>query len=352
MTHVASALVAKGLDVTVILAAGDDDRIVHDGVRFRSCAVGRPRSGPTRWRRGIERMVRTVEESRPDLVHVHGWIAPMHVARLTRTRSPITVAVQDHANAVPDGAFRRWVYRRGFGAVRGAFFTARAQARPFVESGVLDPRVPVYEVIEGSTTFTPGDRAAAREMTGTTGDPALLWVGRLDENKDPMTVLDAMDELTAALPDARLSMIFGDAPLIAGVRRRIESSPGLRSRVRLIGRIPPSEVEAHCRASDVFVLGSHREGSGYALIEALACGTPAVVSKIPAFDKIIGSRGGTTFGAGDALGLARAVEGLVRSGTSGARRDHVRRHFDEALSYDAIGGQLLRAYDALLGRAP
>ena len=42
-----------------------------------------------------------------------------------------------------------------------------------------------------------------------------------------------------------------------------------------------ARVEELMRAADIFTLGSHREGSGYALTEALACGLPPVVTDIP-----------------------------------------------------------------------
>ena len=42
------------------------------------------------------------------------------------------------------------------------------------------------------------------------------------------------------------------------------------------------------QAADLFVLGSHREGSGYSLIEALACGLPPVVTDIHAFRTLTG----------------------------------------------------------------
>ena len=61
------------------------------------------------------------------------------------------------------------------------------------------------------------------------------------------------------------------------------------------------------RAADVFVLGSHREGSGYSLIEALACGLPPVVTDIPSFRSLTAAGAvGALWPCGDARALGDA----------------------------------------------
>ena len=58
-----------------------------------------------------------------------------------------------------------------------------------------------------------------------------------------------------------------------------------------LGRLPHERLAAYYSAADIFVSGSHREGSGYALIEAMACGAIPCVTDIPSFRAITGGCG-------------------------------------------------------------
>ena len=127
----------------------------------------------------------------------------------------------------------------------------------------------MFELPESTSTFEPGEQSVAREQTGVHGDPAILSVGHLIPNKDPLTVLDGIAAAVEDLPNLQLWSCFGSAALLQAVRTRIETDPTLRDRVHLLGRVPHSDVEQLMRAADLFVLGSHREGGSFSLIEAL-----------------------------------------------------------------------------------
>jgi glycosyltransferase involved in cell wall biosynthesis len=101
---------------------------------------------------------------------------------------------------------------------------------------------------------------------------------------------------------------------------------------------------------DLFVLGSHHEGSGYSLIEALACALPPLVTDIPSFRALTG-RGavGRLWPCGDAAALAGALEDLWRRGP--AARPAVRAHFERELSFAAVGRKLAAMYAQVSERA-
>jgi len=160
------------------------------------------------------------------------------------------------------------VFRRRF------FFTSQEQAQDWQLAGIIRPRQPVFEVMEGSTTFLPSDRLSARQRTGLHGEPLFLWVGRLDRNKDPLTVLAGFELALPALPKARLAMIYHTDELLPAVQARLAANPSLGAAVTLVGRVPHDQIEPYFHSADYFVLGSHSEGSGYALVEAMACGVP------------------------------------------------------------------------------
>jgi len=340
---VASAVARAGVDVAVVQAAHADRTLERDGVAYHF--VDDP--GAARRERPARLLARAASLA-PDVVHVQGLNHPRAVRQLGGAVRGVPVLVQDHGTVPPVG-WRRAAWRWAYRAIAGVAFTAREQAAPFVAAGALGARVPVHEVLEGSSTFAPGDQAAARRATGMAGDPCVLWTGRLDANKDPLAALDAFERAAPRLPDARLWCCWGRAPLLDAVRTRVAASEVLRARVTLVGPRPHDEMEHRFRAADLFVQTSHREGSGYSLLEALACGTPAIVTDIPAARRIVGD---ASWGAGALVSLGNPpamADALVAwsAGDRGARRRAARRRFDCALTYEAVGRELRTAYEAV-----
>jgi glycosyltransferase involved in cell wall biosynthesis len=318
LRDVALAVAETGAEVTVIQTFPRAAELTQGGVRF-SFAPG------------------PIRPANADIIHVHGLDFPLHTRRLCGLGVP--VLAQDHAASAQ---WRPWLRRWGLGRVAGVAFTDPAQAAPFFGHGALRPGMPVFAIPESSTRFTPGDREEARRHSGIFGDPAVLWVGRLDANKDPLTALDAVERAIPELPGLRLWCCFHQADLLGRVRERIAASPLLSEHVRLLGPVPHREIEILCRAADLFLSCSHAEGSGYALIEALACGAAPVVSDIPSFRALTGGLGALA-PPGDAAAFA---EGLVKMAREPARRRIV-GHFERELSFAAVGAKLRAAYEAL-----
>lgn len=351
----ARALVDAGSPrVTVVQRSGWEGRFERDGVDFRFVRDGHHRGevglywGP--------RLVPALCVTRPDVVHIDGCSLPLFVRHL-RYRLPCTttLVMQDHGGIhAGSPAFRRlrWRAFHGIGtrAADAFLFTAREQAAPWVRAGLIGPDQEVFEVPEASSALAPtvGVGPAAAEPA-LPGDPALLWVGRLDTNKDPLTVLTGFDRATAALPNAALTMVFHDDGLLGAVEARIAASPALRGHVHLRGRVEHDALAPLYAAADFFVLGSHHEGSGFALIEALAFGVTPVVTDIPPFRAITdGGRLGALFSPGDAEALGCA---LVRLGgepahAAATRRRAIAAHFAQTLSWPAIGAKAVASYAA------
>src|SRR5690606_15985180 len=165
-----------------------------------------------------------------------------------------------------------------------------------------------------------------------------------NRNKDPLTVLDGVAAAARELSRLELWWCFGSAPLRREVEARIASDPLLRRRVHLLGRVPHAEIERLMRAADLFVLGSHREGSSFALIEALATGLTPVVTDIPSMRVLTGGGAvGALWPPGDSSALARALSRVAAALGPGSRAA-VRAHFDAELSSAALGRKLLGAY--------
>jgi glycosyltransferase involved in cell wall biosynthesis len=292
------------------------------------------------------RVVQAVKSLQPDVVHVNGLGFPFHTRLLCALGAP--VLVQDHADN-PRSRLRA-LRRRGLAKVSGAAFTSAEQALPFFRNKWLKPGVPVFSVPESSTHFRDGDIEEARLVTGVHGNPALLWIGHLNENKDPLTIIEAFLRAIPRLPDAHLWMCYGDAPLLERVQARLTADPALASRVHMLGAVPHERVEWLCRAADFFLLGSRRESCGYAVLEALACGATPVISDIPAFRAITANGAvGALCKPAEARAFASALVSLAGSSSEALRAKAI-QHFKSELSFPILGRKLLAAYEVLADR--
>jgi glycosyltransferase involved in cell wall biosynthesis len=337
LVDVAEAAHQAGLQVSVVQACCRREILSRNGVRYHF--VAQATDAPA--------LIRTLD---PDVIHVHGLGFPREVLRLAAHLPTVPILLQDHASR-PPRLWKRRLHRRAFTAAAGVAFCAEPQSWPFEAARVIGERTSIHVLAESTSRFTPGAQDQARAGTGLGGNPCLLWVGHLSANKDPLTVLEGVSRAVAALPALALWCCFGQAPLAKTVTRRIERDERLRGRVHLLGRRPHEEIESLMRAADVFVSGSHREGSGYALIEALACGLPPLVTDIPSFRALTGDGAiGRLWWCGDAQSLADELLGIAAE-LGPARRVAVRAHFERELSLAALGRRLAETYRALISGA-
>lgn len=338
LTGWSDAVAAAGADgVTVVQRWRSAARVERNGVAYQFC----PRSD----------LHRVVSAARPDVVHVNGLIFAAPAWLLRRRLPPSTAMVmQDHGGGIPGrllGA-RRPITRRLLRAADVLLFSTIEQAEAWRQAGLLPPEPRVCDVMEASTSLRAMPRSEARRITGLGGSPALLWVGRLNANKDPIAVVDGFARALSAFPDATLTMVYGDEALLPAVRERINQSSELRARVHLVGHVSRNGLSAYYSAADLFVSGSHQEGSGYALLEACACGVTPVVTDIPSFRAITNHGAfGTLWAPGDSAAFASAVATAWGQHTSSSR-SRIVEYFERELSWRAIGQRAVGIYREVL----
>jgi glycosyltransferase involved in cell wall biosynthesis len=124
-------------------------------------------------------------------------------------------------------------------------------------------------------SFRPGDRAAARAALGLAADiPLLLYVGRLDREKNLALLLEAFERVAAGHPTVELVLV-GRGTWESALRRQAARLPS-GSRVRFAGGVPHEAVVRYYQAADLFVFASTTETQGLAVLEAMAVGLPVV----------------------------------------------------------------------------
>ncbi|MBX3171619.1 MAG: glycosyltransferase [Candidatus Eremiobacteraeota bacterium] len=126
-------------------------------------------------------------------------------------------------------------------------------------------------------------RQAIRRRLGFSGR-VVMAIGRLARNKGYDLLIEAFALVAERFPDARLRLAVGgenmnpgEATIMAELWEQVRQL-GLQDRVKFTGFVEEEEMADHYRAADLFVLSSRYEPFGMTAIEAMACGTPTVVT--------------------------------------------------------------------------
>ncbi len=193
---------------------------------------------------------------------------------------PLTITARGtDLNLIPQYSLPRrmmhWAARRA----QASIGVCAALTDVLREWGVEPERLHVMRNGVDLQRFTPLPQADARQALGLReGQQLLLSVGHLIDRKGHDLVIRALAALAPDHPQARL-VVIGEGPERAALQALV-SELGLQDKVRLTGALPQTELPRWYSAADVLVLASSREGWANVLLEAMACGTPVVASRI------------------------------------------------------------------------
>ncbi len=194
--------------------------------------------------------------------------------------------------------------------------------------------------------FVPLPPSATRRELGLEGSPLLMCVGNVHAHKGQGLAVQALALLRARHAQARL-VIVGDGPDRESVQRQAQAA-GVAGAVHFAGAVPNAELARWYSAADVLLLPSGREGWPNVLLEAMACGTPVVASRVGGVPEIV-----TTLQAGRVVddrtpaAFAAAVHDLLSSGID---RSSVRR-YAEGFSWERTSQDQVRLFSALAKHA-
>jgi phosphatidyl-myo-inositol alpha-mannosyltransferase len=231
---------------------------------------------------GLRRQVRQIlQDEQIDVVHVHGGLAPVLglVAPLAAQDLDIPAVATFHswfARSALLGVFRRTLQRR-----LDRHAAAIAVSQPVVEAHSRYLKAAWQIIPNGVDTdfFRPQDRPSAYGSR----PPELLFLGRLDPRNGLDTILAAMPAVLVRVPDVRLT-IAGDGPLRPVYERMAKSAS---RQVTFVGRVNGNRPAYYSRA-DLYLCPTTMASFGVTLLEAMACGTPLVVSDITGFRELVG----------------------------------------------------------------
>jgi glycosyltransferase involved in cell wall biosynthesis len=199
-----------------------------------------------------------------------------------------------------------------------------------VERGLDAARIHVVPPGIDTETHRPLDDGSTRE-------PLVLWIGRLEPYKRADLVLDAMDAVRAAVPGATLVLVGAGSARVALEARAARR--GLEHCVRFTGFVSEAEKIAWIRRAAVLVQTSEKEGWGMTVIEANVCNTVAVASNVPGLrDSVRDGESGLLFEYGDLDGLVRAVVRVLTDAELRSRLVRDGRAWGERFGWDEVAG--------------
>jgi glycosyltransferase involved in cell wall biosynthesis len=303
---------ARGLEVDVVSPA----TFRHYGIAYGSGIVGNLRAQPWRaaslplflagFRRAAARAARGA-----DLVHAH-WLGSGAVAATLGKPFVLQVWGTDVEVARRAPALARVILERA----RLVIAASRALADKAAELGARETLV----IPSGIDLREPG----AEEHP-----PHILYAGRLSEEKGVLELVEAARGLDL--------VVAGDGPL----RDRVPSALGFVPNDRL--------QELYARAA-VVACPSHREGFGYACLEAMAHGKPVVASAVGGLlDLVVDGETGIFVPPRDPPALREALETLLADRALRERFGKAaRRRARERFSWDDVTDATLLAYRDVL----
>jgi glycosyltransferase involved in cell wall biosynthesis len=230
-----------------------------------------------------------------------------------------------------------------------------ARSVPYLARALAATPERVIEMPNGVDTdrFAPGsDESGLRERLGIPSDAVVAaFVATLDRAHHFKRVDVAIEGLARTRNRNIHLLVAGGGELLPGFRAQAAAA-GVGGRVHFLDRVPHGELPPILRASDLFVLTTEPpESFGIVLIEAMACGLPAIATDYPGVRAVVDSDTGILIGAGDWAAAASAHARMVVAGAHGRARlgDAGRAKAERLWAWPALLDRMDEAYREAIG---
>jgi len=179
-------------------------------------------------------------------------------------------------------AYHRWLGAPMVGGAQHLIATSPQERQELVEEGIRADKVVVRRNGIETPESLPPAGTFRREWNIPADVPLVLFLGRLVSKKSPELLLESFAQWQAGSPFGRTAMLILAGPDEGdGYRRKLEGDVArlnLKGRVLFTGPLYDDAKWSAYRDAAVFVLPSQNENFGNAAVEAVACGTPALVT--------------------------------------------------------------------------
>lgn len=338
-------------DVEIACAAGpDSERLARQGYRFHAIPFSRSES-PLDHLRALAATVRLLRRERYDLLHTHTPIAAA-IARVAAAIARVPLVVNTAHGFYFHEHMPAWKYRVHLFAewflgrlTDFSFFQSREDLQSALAHGICRRETGLWisngidlARFDPDRPGLPEAAAAIRDSLQIPREAVLVtMVGRLVREKGYYELLEAFRRSARARPDLHLMIIGpeqdGDRDGVLAAIRAAQSDAVTGSRLRYAGY--QTDLPAYLKASDLFVLPSHREGMPRTIIEAMAMGLPVIATEIRGCrEEVVPEETGLLVPPRQAGPLAQAIARLASDGPLRRRmgdraREAARAQYDE-----------------------
>ena len=233
---------------------------------------------------------KVLDSFKPDVVHVQvsDPIGLSVVSYARKNHIPVVTTEHNQPEVITDPIKVPKVMKKPMNALLSAYFRNRQSKSDFVtmpsEQAIRnllaqhELNIPIAAVSNGVDlkSFKPGESPdAIYKKYGITKDaPIVLYVGRVDPEKNTEAVIEAFKKARKFVPKTEM-VIVGDGVDRLRLEEKVKNE-GLDSVIKFVGRVMPPDLYEIYKVGDVFATASEIETQGIVLIEAAATGLPLI----------------------------------------------------------------------------
>jgi glycosyltransferase involved in cell wall biosynthesis len=238
-----------------------------------------------------------------DLVHAHWTLsgASASAGRPVHRRPVLATLHGSDIFRVTKSPVGAWLTRQVLLRADRVMAVSRALMDPAVRLGVPPNKFVVIPDGVDTGRFTPIPSSEREDI--------VLFVGSLIERKGARHLLAAMPEVFRSLPHYRLVLV-GDGPQ-EQMLKALAEDVRISDRLSFLGFQPQEEVRRWMQKARLLALPSLEEGLGVVLLEALACGTPVVASRVDGIPEVISPEVGALVPPADPAALGAAIRRML-----------------------------------------
>ncbi|MGC8742763.1 MAG: glycosyltransferase [Verrucomicrobiia bacterium] len=278
LVNVANILQDNGFDIYVCCLEKEGDFASRMPVKSNIFVLNKPPGISIKTAIRLSKLIRQLQ---PQIVHSHNF-GPLIYATMAKYLSPNFVLLHGEHGMIKkeDSSKSKIILRKlCYKNCDLVHTVSEGLKKYFIEQGFPEKKIIALTNGVDTARFKPGNREAARQFTGLPSDAIVLGiVGRFDAGKRHIALIDAFNRLGEKYKDLYLLIVGDGGTDCKQVKEFINASP-FKERIKVAGY--QKEMVPFYQAMNLLVIPSLKEGFPNVLLEAMACGVPALANPTP-----------------------------------------------------------------------